>query len=962
MNRSLVSVATFLVATSCSKPPQQLKGPVNMEPEVVVAGPATANPVPAPDEIPLWSAVKKGTLPNGLTYYILPHKKPEKRAFLWLAVNAGSMVEDDDQRGLAHFDEHMAFNGTKRFPKADIVNYLESIGMRFGADLNAFTDLDETVYQLEVPTDDAKFITRGFDILRDWAGDVSYDPVEVDKERGVVTEEWRLGRGANARLWDKQSKVLFQGSRYADRNTIGLAETLAKAPRDTLHRFYKDWYSPDLMAVVAVGDFEDAAAIEKQIAAHFGDLKSPAKPRAKPPAGVPVATGTRVSIESDPEATGTGIAIYNTVAHRPELTKANFRRDIVEDLYTQIINERLQSIGRKADAPFSNAFAGPNGVAREIDSFVRSAQVKNGKVEDTLRLLFTEVLRIERFGVTPSELDRARVRAEQRQHESAAQAATRDGRRLASEITRNFFEREYMPGAAEEARIALEILPTITKADIDAVAKSFGGAENRTILVTAPGSQPLPTQDAILKVIDEVGKAELTAWEDKVATAKLLDAPPKAGTVTKESKIDAIGVTEWKLSNGVRVIVKPADFEADQVVVGASSPGGTALASAKDYPDARFASTIADLGGLGAYDTETLQKMLAGKRANVDFVIGETTEGVAASASPKDLETMFQLIYLGFTAPRKDDDQIAVWRANGVERLKNQLASPDVQYGRRTQVAMFGDNPRRKPLDPEDFTKVNADKALAFYKDRFGDASDFTFVIIGTVELATLKPLVETYLASLPVMKRKTKDVEKDLGIKRAAGVVKKTFKLGQEPKARVQLTFHGNETWTRDLDRDMTVLGRVLSIKLRETLREDMGGVYGVGAGGNVTRVPRHERTFSVQFGCAPDKADALLAAVFAQIDKLAKTGLAKDDDVLAKVAATYTRERETALKTNGAWLGWLLESARYGDDATLILDPSKMLARMTAANVMASAKRFADQKQYFLSVLQPATPATPA
>jgi len=958
MTRTLFT-ATIAVAAallSCkTPPPQQPKGPVDMDPEVVSVPGNVGEPPNNPDALPLWSDIKHGRLANGLTYYVLPHKKPEKRAYLWLAVNAGAMVEDDDQRGLAHFDEHMAFNGTKRFPEDALVKYLESIGMRFGADLNAYTNFDETVYQLEVPTDDATYVTTGLDILRDWASDVTYDKTEVDKERGVVTEEWRLGRGAGARLFDKQAKVLFKGSRYADRLTIGLPEILKTAPRDTLYRYYKDWYRPNNMAVIAVGDF-DPATLEKEITARFGSMTNPEKPRAKPKAGVPAADGTRVSIETDKEAMGQGVTIYNLFAHRPEATKADLRRIVAEQVFEMVLNERFATLTRKADAPFAGAGVGVSGVTREIDGFVRGAQVKAGKVEDTLRALVTEVLRVERFGLTETELARAVARLTQRYQESVVQEATTDGRRFASEMTRNFFEGEFMVGAKEESRLSLEILPTLTKAEFDALNKSYGDAKNRVVLITGPDGSPLPTQDKVLAIIDEVGKSEITAWEDKAATAKLLEQLPKAGTVTKETKVDAIGVTVWTLSNGARVVVKPTDFEADQITLTGSSPGGTGLADAKTYPDARFAAQVADLGGVGEFDAETLGKMLAGKRASADFGIGELTENVSGSASPKDLETMFQLVYLGFTAPRKDVEQVELWKANSAERLTNQLASPDVQYGRATQSAMFNDHARRKPLVADDYKKVNLDKALAFYKDRFGDASDFTFVIVGTVDLARLKPLVETYLASLPTLKRKVKDSEKDLGIKRAAGVVKKEWKLGQEPKARVTLTFHGDEKWTRDLDRDLFIFGRVLSIKLRETLREDMGGVYGVGAGGNLARVPRHERTFNVSFGCDPAKVDELVKAVMDKIELLGKDGIAKGDDILDKVKATYLRERETALKTNGTWVGWLAESYRYFDDPTVILDSSGMTNRMTADNVKAAAKKFTDKKQYFLSVMLPA------
>jgi len=540
------------------------------EPATPVATPA-ASPTPAPttgDSAPLalWPEVKKGKLANGVTYYILKHGKPEKRALLWLAVNAGSVQEDDDQRGLAHFDEHMAFNGTKRFPEAAIVKYLESIGMRFGADLNAYTTWDQTVYQLEVPSDNDQYIGKGLDILRNWAGDVTYDPKEVDKERGVVKEEWRLGRGAGMRLFDKHAKVLFKGSRYADRITIGLPEILDKAPRDTLYRFYKDWYRPDLMAVIAVGDF-DPQQIEKEINAHFGDLKAPAKPRARPQGGVPPAQGTRVSIETDKEATSTSVTIDNLVPHRPESSKKDYRRLLAEQLYSMILDERLASIARKPDAPFIAAFGGINSVVRSVDAFSRFANAKDGKVEDALRALLTEVVRIEKHGITQSELERARTNMQRSTEQMAETEATRDSRQFTDEITRNFFEDELMVGSKREKELTLEILPTLTLAELNQLGESFGGADGRVVLISGPQGKPMPTQERVLQIVDEVNKANVTAWEDKAPQTALMEKPPTPGKVTKESQVEKIGVTEWTLSNGVRVIVKPTDYEIDNVSI-----------------------------------------------------------------------------------------------------------------------------------------------------------------------------------------------------------------------------------------------------------------------------------------------------------------------------------------------------------------------------------------------------------
>ncbi len=950
-----------LVAAACGSPKPKPALPVETPPEPPVAvtpPPAPVNPDTLP--LPLWSEIHKGTLANGLTYYVLPHHKPEKRAMMWLAVNAGSVDEDDDQRGLAHFDEHMAFNGTKRFPKDALIRYLESIGMKFGADLNAYTTWQQTVYQLEVPTDDAKFIGSGMDILRDWAGDVTYDPHEVQLESGVVHEEWRLGRGAFMRLFDKQAGVLFKGSRYADRITIGLEKTITDANRAALVRFYKDWYRPDQMAVIVVGEV-DPTQIEAQIKAKFGDLVNPANERKKVVAGVPAATGTRISIETDKEVPTTSVRVLNLVPHRPNASRIDFRRYLVEAVYGAIVNERLDALRRKPDAPFLGAFTSIGGQTREIDAYTRSATVKAGRVEDALRAILTEALRVERFGFSQAELDRARATVQRNAEEGVARDATTDSREYTDEITRNFFENEELCGRVGELAMTKEMLPKITVEELDADVKTFGGAENRVITISGPEGKPLPAQDAVLAIVREVAGSTITKWEEKPIPTTLMPTLPTAGKIVKEKTLDPIGVTEWTLSNGIRVVVKPTDFEHDSLVVTGEQVGGTALVKDKDYSNARFATQAAAVGGLGEIDADTLGKVLNGKRAQATAFIGETSEGISASASPRDLETMFQLIHLRMTAPRKDPEQFAIWQTNSAQQLTDQMRSPEFQYFKLSAETLYNRNLRRSLPAPEDYAKVDLDKALAFYRARFGDASGFTFVIVGEVDLGKLRPLVETYLASLPAGKPHARK-EIDLGIRKASGVVAKEWKLGVEPKASVRLDFHADDAWTRDKDRDVFVLGQVLNIRLREVLREDLGGVYGVGTGGSISRSPHQERTFTIQFGCDPKRVGELLAAAKKEIAAVAADKIIDNEgkpaplaDYLAKVKATFERGRETELRTNRFWLNRLSRDYHYGDDPLDIPDSTKLVGRMTPANVEAAAKHFLDYKQTYQAVRVP-------
>ncbi|HVV84575.1 MAG TPA: insulinase family protein, partial [Kofleriaceae bacterium] len=901
----------------------------------------------------------RGVLANGLTYYVMPYHQPEDRAALWLAVNAGSLQEDDDQQGLAHLVEHMAFNGTKRFPKMAIVDYLESIGMSFGPHVNAYTSFDETVYQLMVPTDKPEFVDKGLDILRDWAGDLSFDPDEVAKERGVVLEEWRLGRGPWARIFDKQAATLYRGTRYARRLTIGKPEIIKGATREQLLRYYHDWYRPDLMAVIVVGDI-DPAKIEQQITAKFGDLVEPAHPRPRITAEPLTADGTKVSIETDPELPQTQLAIHNVFPHRRESTEGDFRQFVLDGLYHTMLNERLAQLGRAPDAPFVYAFSSTGDLTRQYEAFSRSAVAKEGQLEPTLAALFGEVLRVERHGFTAGELERAKKTELRGAEQSASEADKEDATDYTRELTRNFFEHELVIGREAEAKLWEKLLPTVTLDEVNRLAQTWGGADNRVITISGPASATMPTKERVLAIIDEVKARDLPAWEDNPPSSDLMTAKPTPGRIVAEKTYPELGVTEWKLSNGARVVLKPTDFENQRVHVAAVSPGGLALVPDKQFKTGREAIAAVSVGGLGSLSATDLGKALAGTSARGAFWLGENEEGVSGSGASDELETMAQLLYLGFTAPRKDPLAFTAWRLGQKTFLAHRDVVPETVFSDAMTDVMTKGNPRRKPVVAADLDDVDLDEALAIYRQRFGDVSDFTFVVVGSFDPAKLRPLVETYLASLPGKGRK--DPWKDVGVRRPKGVVEKVVHAGTEPKAAVTITFHGDDRWSRDGERDAFVLAAVLRIRLREILREDMSGVYGVSVGGGVSRKPRQERSFTIRFGCAPANVDALKQAVFAEIARVQKEGVS--DEYLEKVKETMRRGWETAQRDNDWWEEKLEDAYLFGDDPRQILDLEQSLARVTAGHVQAAARHFLDPKQYVLGVLLPVdgTPPEPA
>jgi zinc protease len=915
------------------------------------AAPKPVNELDKP--LPVDARIKTGQLANGLRYYILPHAKPEKRAQLWLAVNAGSILEDDDQRGLAHFVEHMGFNGTKRFPKHDLIEFMEKSGVRMGADLNAYTSFDETVYTLQVPTDNPALVNRTISILRDWAGDVTFDPQEVEKERGVVLEEWRLGRGAAKRIADKQALVLFNGSKYADRLTIGKPEIINTASRDTLVRFYKDWYRPDQMAVIAVGDFVPSD-IEAQIKTEFSSLEKPVTPRPRQNAVVPSHEKTLVSVETDPEMPAAGVTLLTKFPHRPEKTARDYRRQVGELLFNSMLNSRLDEMRRKPDAPFLSASSSSGRFVRSADSFRQHAVVKEDGIERGFGALLEEVLRVERHGFTTTELDRARSQVLRSFQQSVKERDKRDGREFAEEIVRHFLTEESMPGREAELALVEKFLPTYTVAELNMLARTLPQG-SRVLLVTGPAKMSKPNPDGLLAIGRQISARDIKPYEDQGPGQPLMDKVPAPGVLAKTNTIPEIGVTEWTLGNGVRVVLKPTEFANDEVRVSAFSPGGSSLVKDADFTSARFADDVVAQSGLGPFDVVTLRKALAGKVASVSARIGEMDEGLTGRASPTDLETLFQMIHLSFTSPRRDQDAFSSWRTRQIEVVKNRRLSPEATFAEELLMTSTQNHPRRQLPTPEILQAIDLDKALSIYKDRFGDASDFTFVFVGNMDLERMQTLAMTYLGSLPAAKRK--ETWRDVKVEWPSGVKTKEVVKGSEPKARVSLTFHGKEKWSKDAENDIRMLSEVLRHRLRETLREDMGGVYGVQISANVTRRPRQEYVFNVSFGCAPDNVEKLKTAVFEEIKMLQQSGI--KDDYIAKIKEARRRTHEVELKDNAYWLRELERAYTYGDDPKAFVDINPWVDKVSSDRVRAAAKKYVTSKQYVLGVLKPETSA---
>lgn len=896
-----------------------------------------------------------GTLPNGIKYYILKNALPANRAELRLVVNAGSILEDENQRGYAHFVEHTAFNGTKHFQKNELVKYLQSIGVRFGADLNASTSFDETVYQLSIPTDTARIVETAFSILEDWAHGQTFDSLEVVNERGVVNEERRAALGASARMQKEYIPIILQGSRYATRDPIGTEQSILSAEASGLRKFYQDWYRPDLMAVIAVGDF-DIKNIEALIKQHFGSIPAPKTPRPRVNAAVPNNVKPLVAITSDVEATASSILIGYKQPNRAVTTVGDFRQQLIERLYYGIFSARLSEIAQKPNAPFLGAgVSGGAFFARNVQAFTLSAVVKDGGILEGAEAMLTEAHRVDEFGFLASELQRAKenmLRSYERGY--AERNKTRSSDRV-GELVNNFLEHEYIPGIAVEYNLANALLPGITLVEVDTEARSRITDENRIVLVSVPrkAGVPIPTEAQILAVMDKASKATVTAYTETLGDAPLLGHVAPAGRVVSTTQIPEVGVTEWKLSNGARVLVKPTDFKEDEVLFSAYSPGGTSLVPDSLFITAANASAIASLSGLGDFSAVDLQKKLAGKAASVSANISATSEGLSGGASTKDLETLFQLAYLRFTAPRLDTLAWESARQRTEASLANRNASPIAAYSDTLTATMTQHNFRSRPLTATMLEEINPQRALSFYRDRFANAGDFTFVFVGSVNLDSLKPLVEKYLASLPGTGRV--ETWKDVGGTPPSGVVEKIVRKGSEPQAQTVIIFHGPFEYNPETRLNMLALTTLAQMWLTDALREEMGGTYSPSLGGGGAKIPHPEYSITVQYSSSPDNVDKLSARTFRVIDSL-KTYAPNDAD-MQKVKEQIIRAHETGIKTNAFWASNIAGRDQSGESiAGLMVDYEALVKALTAKEIQEAAQKYFNTKQYVKVVLLPA------
>lgn len=905
-------------------------------------------------KLPFDQEVIHGTLDNGFQYYIRKNTEPENRVTMYLGVKVGSILETEQQLGLAHFLEHMNFNGLKNFPKNELVDYLQRAGVRFGSDLNAYTGFDETVYQLPIPSDDPELLQNGLQVMRDWAQDALLEEEEIDKERGVVMEEMRGSRGAMQRMRDQYFKVMLNGSRYAERLPIGTEEVIMSFQPEVIREFHADWYRPDLQSLIVVGDI-DPAYIEGEIKRLFSDMKVPENPKTRTEYKVDLLDKNQFIKVTDPEMSYTIGQVFIKHPEDKVETVGDYRRSLLKGVFNQMINARLRELSQSANPPFIQGGVDISEFIGGLDNLSIFFVSKPGGFQEGFQSTIREMNRVREFGFTESEFQRA-ISSISKNNETAY--TERDKRKSDSYVNTylaHFLKDNPALGNEDRYQITKQLLPTLTLKEVEEISRQYYVNENRDVLILAPEAEQdsLPEEADIDAWLVELGQEELTAYEDTVSDLPMLSKEPISGNITSVASIDAIETKELVLSNGIKVLLKPTTFKNDEIIIQAYSPGGSSLYEDTDYMNAMFSAHLVNSSGLGQLSATDLQKYLTGKNVNISPYINERWEGLSGSTDKESLPLAFEMIYGYFTEPRIDQDIFQSTISRQRDMLANRDKDPDYVFSSEIQKALYNDNIRRTPFAPEDLNQIDQHRALEIYQDRFSDASDFTFVIVGSFDEEEIQPYLEQYLAGLPATGRE--ETARDLGIQEPKEAFEKVVHKGKESKAAVRLNIFGDYQYSREENANVSALETILTTKLIERLREDESGVYGTGARFSRSKLPSPRYSFLIAFGTSVDKYESLISSAIDEITKLQQHGPSQVD--LDKFIMEEKRQLELQLKENRFWLGQLVGEGQNQNDLTYITTHLDQLEHITPDTVKEVANKYLNTDNVFRFIHLPET-----
>lgn len=921
---------------------------------------ATIVAQPTAPVLPIDKNVRYGKLPNGLTYYIRHNALPEKKAGFYMAQRVGSMQEEDSQSGLAHFLEHMAFNGSKNFPgRKGVVSFIENNGGQFGTNINAYTSYDETVYNLsDIILSSEDIIDSCLLILHDWSGFITLDNAEIDKERAIIKEEWRTRNNADFRIKEQLFSIFFKGSKYANRSPIGSMEVVENFDYQELKDYYHKWYRPDLQGIIIVGDF-DAGLMENKLKAIFADIPAPTNPAERIYYPVPDNEEPQIAVITDPEATSTSVSVFFKHAVIPEDIKMTsqevYNISLRRMLASQALSNRLAEISQKADAPFISAGASDGGflISKTKDAWTIGGIPKEGKIEETLVALIRENNRAYAHGFTDAEIERLKIALLASYENSYNNRNKQNSVNYINEYVRSFLNKEPIPGIEYEYELVRQLLTQIGPKELKEHLRQIVSGKNMAIAITGPKKESVtyPTGQRVLELIRETNAEETQGYTERAVAPTLMEKLPQKGKIVKTTTDTNFGTTHWTLSNGIRVVLKKTDYKDDQIILTAASPGGTIQFADSEIINAGMINNVVGLGGLASFSNTDLRKMLVGKSVSASTSVSLTTQGINGVSSIKDLEILFQLVYLQLTAPRKDEEAYSIFISQLREQLKNAKENPLSAFGDTITYTMYGDNPRVRKMELTDVDKLNYDRILEMYKICFSNPGALTFTFVGTVDEATLKPLVEQYLASLPKGKPlKYKIDDSPYLIRR--GEHQKTVRAEmQTPKASVLELYSGTTKRNQKNDLILSLLRQTLNIMFTQNVREDEGGTYGVSTAISCARFPEGLTTIEIMYDTDTAKLEYIKPIVLACVEQIAKEGVPQE--TLDMLVNYMLKEMETARKTDAYWASVLSTYYLYGEDISSNYE--SLLRSITSDDIKGLADEILAQKNLIEVMMLP-------
>ena len=872
--------------------------------------------------IPVDPDVRIGKLDNGLTYYIRHNNWPENRAEFYIAQKVGSIQENDDQRGLAHFLEHMAFNGSKHFKGNELLRWCESIGVKFGTDLNAYTSIDQTVYNISnVPTTREGIVDSCLLILYDWADGLLLEQEEIEKERGVIHEEWRLRTSAQQRMLERDLPKLYPGSKYGYRMPIGLMEIIDNFERPFLQAYYEKWYRPDNQAIIVVGDV-DVNKVEDKIKGMFAGIKLPNNPEKVVKYPVPDNAEPIIVIDKDKEQRYNIMEVLMKHEAFPDTLKGTMAyliTDYIKDAALSMLRDRLKEYAEKPESPFLQAFAsdGQYLLSNTVDAFELGFLPKDGQTEAALTAVLTEARRAAEFGFTPTEYNRFKADYTSNLDKQYSNKDKRFNSQFVNQYVQHFIDNEPIPSIDYTYETMKQIVPVIPIEAINEVAKQLISQKDSNLVVLNFNNEKegavYPTEDGVKKAIAAARSAQIEAYVDNVKDEPLMTTMPKKGSIKKEKKNDKFGYTELELSNGVKVVLKKTDLKKDQVILRGEGFGGSALYGEKDFANIKMFDDVIEASGLGNFSHTELEKALAGKIASASLSMSTYRQNVSGSSTPKDVETMLQLVYLYFTNINKDQKSFDNMMTTTETLLKNRLLQPENVLNDSVQATFSCHNPRFKSIEASELKNVNYDRVLQIAKERTANAAAYTFTIIGNYDEATIRPLIEQYIASLPSKKKVEKAKKVDTDFK---GKVLNHFKHKAEtPKAIAVMYWYSNDLpYNLENSIKATIAGQILSMEYLKKIREDASAAYTVGAAASMSRNDfESEAYIMAQCPMKPEKADIANQILRDEVNAMAKTC---DADKLQKVKEYLLKNLGDQRKQNGYWLGRINNWRKYGID----------------------------------------------